>query len=787
MSARLARAALVALACLLALGGLAGASPAHADLFEPIELVSQGYLPSVGPESEQQAGYAHDPAISADGAYVTFDGSFGGMTGVWRRDLQTGEVQPVAVGQPVPGKHESECEPVTSGGPISACNAELPSISEDGQYVSFTTTAPLAPHEDTNTAPDVYVRNMDIEPSEQSSPACAQAEAADAEELESVCPYTLVSAADGSDEGLTYAGAAGLGSVAAGRTAMSEDLPGGLEVAFVTTAVSDLTDPQDPGLPATPAMQVAVRNLKTRETMLVSARYDAATGQAIPNEPVSSEKYGASYSPAATGAPPFPFATGHDTITEPIGASISADGTTVAWLGVNVAQQARTAAGEGGSQEYAEPLWRRISDGPTVPTRGITGSGEPESPACEASGGGASCQGPFKTTPATGMWAGAGEQDFVPQLSADGYTVALLAWALPASFPGEEARTDDVYVVDMHPGLTRVQALHAITEPSGDEGTGAEREATSGKIVDFALSPDGSEVAFTTRRTIFSLPTPTFVSPVAAAPGMVELFDADLTDETITRVTQGFEGGPSAQPHEETTINEDPYPIEDDGALSPSFSGDGNVLAFASTASNLVYGDGNTPPTNADDVEGPFDGSDVFVVRRNVFTPDPTPQSVSPVPPNPTPTVVWKLDATAQSLRNGEVPLYVLVPGPGSLSASAQGWIAVHVSNAAGARRRGNARRRSARTARAVVASVRRTLATVLRRVRGGEGELLSLTLTLAPAYRALARAKGGLSATVELTFTATGEPTLKQSLAIDFANTTPNPKSHATKRGRRR
>ena len=40
----------------------------------------------------QQADYAHDPAISGNGRYVAFDGSFGGLTGVWRRDLQTGAV-----------------------------------------------------------------------------------------------------------------------------------------------------------------------------------------------------------------------------------------------------------------------------------------------------------------------------------------------------------------------------------------------------------------------------------------------------------------------------------------------------------------------------------------------------------------------------------------------------------------------------------------------------------------------------------------------------------------------
>ncbi len=794
MSVRLASPTLARVTCLLALGLLAGAAPARADLFEPIELVSQGFLPSAGPASEQQAGYAHDPEISADGGYVAFDGSYAGLTGVWRRDLQSGEVQPVAVGQPVPGKHERECEPTTAGGPASACDAELPSISENGQYVSFTTTAPLAPHDDTNSAPDVYVRNMAIEASEQGSEACATGETEDAPELDSVCPYTLVSAANGSDEGLTYSGGSGYGSVAAGRVAMSEDLPSGMEIAFVTTAESDLTDPQDQSSPDTPNMQVAVRNLKTRQTMLVSARYDPATGQAVPDEPVSEKGYGASFAPGGT-PPKFPFGTGADTITQPLGASISADGSTVAWLGVNVGQQADTVPGvETLDPEYAEPLWRRIEEGSTVPTRRITGGGDPENLACGAGGDAFDkpCGGPFNVTAQEGIWRGSVTQDSVPQLSADGYKAAFLSWAVPLALGADfgnpdEAKGDDIYVVDMHPGLTRVQALRSLTEPAGaGEGSRAEAIATTGPIVDFAISSDGTEVAFTTKRTIFALATPTYVSPTAAVPGMVELFDADLADETITRVTHGFEGGTSAQPHTEASVDEDPYPIEDDGALSPSFSGDGNVLAFSSTASNLVYGDGNTPM----DAEGPYDGSDVFVVRRDVFTPDPTPQSVSPPPPNPTPTAVWALGATAQSLRNGTVRLYVAVPGRGSLGAAARGWVIARAISAPGARKSSRERKkRTARTARAVVASVKRTLAAASRSALNGEGELLALTLVLAPGYRALADAKGGLSATVELTFTAAGHPTLEQSLAVDFANTTAKPKPHAhrAKRGKGR
>jgi WD40-like Beta Propeller Repeat len=769
-----------ALAWGVAVAVLAGATPpAQADVFEAAELVSQGFLPAGGASATEQAAYAHDPAISGDGRFLAFDGSFGGQTGVWRRDLQTGEIEPVAVGKRAGGGDLCEM----SGSVQSPCDAELPSINGDGQYVSFTTAAPLAAHEDTNADPDVYVRNMDLEVSEQQGEACTRAEQEDAEDLTAVCPYTLVSAVEDHDEGLTYVAASGFGSVAGGRTAISAD---GQEIAFMTTAVSDLTDPQAPGAPNTPAMQVVVRNLETRQTLLVSERYDPGSGQAIPDEPVSGVEgattYGAAFMTGVT-PPQFPLAVGGSTLTGPTGASISADGSTVAWLGVNVKQQARTLPEENLAPEYAEPLWRRINEGPTTPTRRVTGGGDPESSACQASGetrvpevGSLSdpCQGPFdlKDTK-TGVWSGALPDDFVPQLSADGEEVAFLANGLLVSLGtnfGKAESDSNLYLANMQPGLTRVQALRPLTELAGaGEGSEAERLATTAPIVDFAFSPDGTQVAFTTKRTTFTLGTPTYISPTTPVPGMVELFDADLADETLTRVTEGFEGGPSAQPHKEKAADEDPYPIEDDGALSPSFSDDGNTLAFSSTAANLVYGDGNTPTQNEG---GPFDGSDAFVVHREQFSSTATPESASPAPPNPEPMPEWRLGVSAQSLPNGSVRLYVTAPGPGKLHAEAQGYVIVRATKAASKHRATHNRRAHAKSSstRAVVASVKRTLASANALARGGEGELLTLTLTLAPTYRSLASAHGGLSATVLLSFAAAGHPTLGQSLAVSFA-----------------
>ncbi len=201
-SRRLSAAALV---CALA-AALAAPVSAGADVFGSISLVSES--PS------QQVLYAHDPAISGDGRYVAFDGSFGGIAGVWRRDLATGAVEQVAGG-----------------------GAELPSISEDGRYISFTTNEGASLTEITDGLPDehpkqetvnVYVRDMEI-PVPKSGHC---------EPLPQQCPFTVASAPSGSGEPLRYAGTStSTGSVAIGRSALSAD---GQEVAFVTTAVSNL-------------------------------------------------------------------------------------------------------------------------------------------------------------------------------------------------------------------------------------------------------------------------------------------------------------------------------------------------------------------------------------------------------------------------------------------------------------------------------------------------------------------------------------------------------------------
>ncbi|HTA12373.1 MAG TPA: hypothetical protein VK765_03050, partial [Solirubrobacteraceae bacterium] len=313
-------------------------------------------------------------------------------------------------------------------------------------------------------------------------------------------------------------------------------------------------------------------------------------------------------------------------------------------------------------------------------------------------------------------------------------------------------RHDDLYVVDMREGLTRTQALTPLTELAS---ANLNDPASTANIVDFGLSPDGSQVAFTTQRTAFPLGSPAYVSVPSATPGMAELFDVDLADDTLTRVTEGFEGGPSEHPHPASTPGVDPY-LEADGALSPSFSTDGRMLAFSSTASNLVYGDGNTPASTGSTT---FDGSDAFVVERETFDETPAQQYVSPPPPNPTVTPAWQLGVSAVARHDGAVQLEIEVPATGTLRAAATAAVLVRATHAHGARRRARRSAAASVSTRAVAAGKRQT---------SGAG-LAPLLLVLDLRYRPLARKGGGLSANVTVTFAAPGHPTLRQSVPVTF------------------
>jgi WD40-like Beta Propeller Repeat len=723
---------MLCLAWAIAGAGLAIPSNAAADLFGPISLVSEGTLPEGA--QMQQVDYAHDSAISANGQYVAFDGAFGDVSGVWRRDLATSAIEPVAVGE--------------AGTP--AGSAELPSISANGRYVSFTTTAQLVPG-DTNQGPDVYVRDMEPGSGEPT--------------------YILASAVSGSEQALSYETSTpqSYGSVASGRSAMSAD---GNYVAFVTTAVSNLSGPH------TPAFQVAVRDLARKETKLVSV----ATGSE--DEPVPTKGEGTSTIGAVYGAnKPFPPPVGGPAAQ---GASISADGSTVAWMAQEIEKQAPVLREEANlNPEYTEPLWRKIGPDGAEPTRRTTGGGDPADPECAASGEAKPaqpptlsdvCQGPFDTrseSGGTGIWTlGAQGEDYLPRLSENGQMVAFIASAREIA-SGEELKvaqsSDDLYVVNMADGLTRVHALRRLTEIASESAAG------SARIDDLAVSPDGTQVAFSSERTLFGLGSLADVSPPVGEVGMDELYDVDLANDTLTRVTRGVEGGPSEQPHRPVQAGIDPYPASD-GAFSPSFSADGDALAFSSTASNLVYDDGNSPPL--EDPNHAEDGSDAFVVSRLSFSSVTPQQSISPPPEGPKIEPYWQLSVTARPQRDGSVLLDVTAPGAGSLRAAASAAVLVSTARTSRAARRGHATARRGHAAahrdRAAAHENEQTVATrtVASTVTGtppGAGSVTALVLELGSDYSALAGARGGLSAIVTVTLAAPGHPTIEHTMPVTF------------------
>ncbi len=762
------RRSLLVAACagLLALTVPAGA---RADVFSPITLVSYGAVGGGG--FVQQAQYAHDSVISANGQYVAFDGSIGGVTGVWRRDLATDVIEQVAGG-----------------------DAAMPSISEEGRYVSFTTNEGASLPEITNDEPDahphgeavnVYRRDMGNEPAATAAEEAAQPASERA--------FLAASVSSGSEEPLLYSdpGEHG-GSYAVGRTAMSAN---GNEIAFVTAAVSNLVS--YPALeeeerrrgetpaPHTPAGQVAVHSFDTGTTELVSrCRFECGQGAAAgAAEPVvAGEVESHPIGGAATGAARFP---AHARDGSWPGASLSADGSTVAWIAEDIAQQAPTLADEHLEAIYEEPLWHRLPAAANV-TRRVTGGSDPEAPGCAASGElvlkqrsdneGDPCQGPF-VREETGVSSGDGlikiAFDDTPRLSANGEEVLFGANARTVAeeedFDRPEGNPTDIFLVNMQPGLSRRQAITPLTQVGSPTST-----AESAEVTDFEISPNGLQVAFTTIRTRFALGSPTLISSELPEVGISELYDADLANGTLTRVTHGYggEGEQSQQPHRVFTEGGDPYQAVGEpselGALTPDFSGNGDELVFTSTAGNLVYGDGNEPVEPVSCCQ-PGDGSDVFEVSSILFPSEAVAQSMSSAPSMAI-SSAWQLDATAQARADGSIVLYVEAPGSGALQVAARGAIVL-------TKRVGHGRR--AHTAHTLVT---RTVSQATASETEPAGGLIELVMRVKSGYASLTARADGLPTSLELVFASPGRPTLKQTLAVSFKRTVNAKKSKKAK-----
>ncbi len=465
-------------------------------------------------------------AISADGRYVVFqtqsrnlfpdgDADPSGqyrVGGVFRRDLDTGALELVADGD---FRQESNDALLTRG-------ASNPSVSASGRYVAFSTAQALVAS-DTNGAVDVYVRDM-------SRPLAAVRSSNGA--------YEIASARSGTDLPASYQRSGpsnpgtDRGSEITRAGAISSD---GRKVVFRTQDVrSDL--PAEAGT-TTPDFQAFHRDLDSDTTTLVTR--DKAT-----------------QAPAggAEGA-----------------VGLSPDGSTVVWAGRNAVAQARFVTGESADNGAFYYLWRRVADGPSAPTRRITGATDVDDPGCPP--GSVVGSSPTATGPCYGPLgeseSGSGISARLPGISSDGRTIAFIVQAAPRPilFTGVN---QDLWLTDMSSGVSRKTGSIELTREGSQSGA-------QGDVTEVSMSHDGRWLAVASQRTRFSWPALTQVGATARSSGFTDLYVVDLASRTVELATRSVAGG---------DIN--------GGIERPTISNGGDRAAFVSGATNLFRGDANS-------------------------------------------------------------------------------------------------------------------------------------------------------------------------------------------------
>jgi len=133
---------------------VSGDANAKEDVFVHDRQDGSTVLVSLNSAEEQGNEFSEDPSISADGRYVAFHsrasnlvtGDTNGDDDIFRRDLQDGTTERVSV---------------SSAGVQGNASADRePSVSADGRYVAFSSSATNLVANDNNAEGDVFVRDM---------------------------------------------------------------------------------------------------------------------------------------------------------------------------------------------------------------------------------------------------------------------------------------------------------------------------------------------------------------------------------------------------------------------------------------------------------------------------------------------------------------------------------------------------------------------------------------------------------------------------------------------------
>ena len=515
------------------------------------------------------AGEAIAPAPIASDRFVA--------GGVFRRRLTDGRLDLVAPG---------DLRPKTGSGEAILRGALNASSSEDGRWVAFSTGWPLVPA-DRNGAIDVYVRDMSVA-------------------IDSPSAFELVSAQDGSSTPASWATPS---TNRPGRNAGADVTPGraisadGNRVVFRTDIIGDLPNADSGDVPKG---QVLIRDRSAATTKLVAT--DVETGGPV----------------GVTEAGPDPF----NLVRAPV---LSADGTSVAWVGRNAPSQVPLLGGESLDPKQDYIYFRRVSGPGAGETRRLLTTVDPDDPTCPSG---------FITIPdfyVTGPCYGPlGEPEdrygglnlMIPSLSRDG-SLALLTTNAPTRNKLGQGVSADAWVVGTGPGTSRKAASLELTRDSFVSYAG-------GAIEGVTMSADGRWVLLVTKRSVFNLPTLVQLGSQRQDPTVTELQLVDLKERTVERILRSPQGN------------------DTDGGVvgSPAISSDGSVIGFLSAASNLFVGDANQQV-------------DAFTALRTE-----PPDNKPPVDPEPKP-----LTASVGTSRGGAVGFPVTLPAGGSLSIRLTGAI----------------------------------------------------------------------------------------------------------------
>jgi Tol biopolymer transport system component len=622
------------LAGLITLSVLVAAPSAYA-IYGPAGGGFGANIVSVDNASDEQANApSTDADISANGQYVVFQTKAtnffesDGETqqeketaeppgteregGIFRYDRATGGLELVASGNLVVSEG-------ADAGKVLVRGAENPSVSAEGRYVVFSSAQVMVPRSQPGHTEnvEVYERDMDVAPGQAGA-------------------YTLVSAQNGSETPADYEdGLVTLpfpggdpGAEVWPNTSVSAN---GQYVVFRSGELS--SNLPDSPTPTTPAGQLFVRDLQNKTTTLIT---HTATGSS-PGPECGTSASSAGGEPACGANGP---------------ASISADGSTVVWLGSHAPSQTVFLPNESLNEAVPYYLWQRWAE-PGARTRRITGIADPEDPECKpaeevvepgnptATG---PCYGPL-TYPESSSQVGLNTQ--TPALSGNGYTVAFLTGS---SLRPNTLKADalDLFVTSMEPGVTRKAGTRELTlAVNGAQGNG------TAPISSLAVSADGTHIVFVSQRSAFVLSEPFPVGSFSQSAQQSELYAIDLSTDTLERAILGSEG---SEPNGSTLAN-------------PTVSASGEALAFVSSASNLIFGDANGV-------------ADAFLatLQAPVGTATP-PSSFNAMQSSFSLTGIAspELGFSVKRAANGDLIVLVETPGAGKLAVRATGTIVTKV------------------------------------------------------------------------------------------------------------